>query len=173
MLPRWLPTTWPLLAALCALAALATAHAFETFGHLAPCDLCLDQRTVYWVAAAVGLIGYGAGKALKAPVLFSIASLLLGLVFLFQVGLASYHAGVEWHWWPGPTACTGRGTGAVSANALNALISGAKVARPSCDVAAWRMAGLSMAGWNAIAALVLCLISFRAMGARRRGLEPV
>ena len=171
MLPRWLPTTWPLLAALAAVALLGVAHAFESFAHLAPCDLCLHQRTVYWVAAAVGLVGWAAGKGTKRPVLFSVASLLLGLIFLFQVGLAAYHAGVEWHWWPGPTACTGRG--AVSAGALNALVSGAKVARPSCDVAAWRFAGLSMAGWNAIAALGLCLISFSAMGARRRGLEPV
>ena len=61
-MPRWLNPTWPLIAALASLAMLAAAHAFETFGHLAPCDLCLKQRTVYWVAAALGLVGYGLGK---------------------------------------------------------------------------------------------------------------
>jgi disulfide bond formation protein DsbB len=171
MIPRWLPTAWPLLAALAALALLGVAHAFETFGHLAPCELCLKQRTGYWIAAAVGIVGYAAARGLKRPTLLSITSLLLGLVFLGEAGLAAYHAGVEWHWWPGPTSCTG--SGAVSAGAMSALLSGAKVARPSCDVAAWRMAGLSMAGWNVLAALILCIISFKAMGSRRRGLEPV
>ena len=107
MLPRWLPTTWPLLAAVISLLALAGAHAAETFGHLAPCELCLKQRTVYWAAAAVGLAGYALGRGLKRPVLLSAASLLLGLIFLFGTGLAAYHAGVEWKFWPGPTSCTG------------------------------------------------------------------
>ena len=78
MLPRWLPTAWPLVAALISLLVLAAVHAVETFGHLAPCELCLKQRTVYWAAAAVGLVGYGAGRGLRSPVLFSLACLLLG-----------------------------------------------------------------------------------------------
>lgn len=171
MVPRWLPLLWPLVAALISLMVLAAVHAAETYGHLAPCELCLKQRTVYWVAAAVGLVGYGAGRGLKNPVLFSVASLVLGLVFLFGAGLAAYHAGVEWRWWPGPTSCTGAGV--ASAQALGDLLSGARVARPSCDVAAWRGLGLSMAGWNVIGSLILAFISFKAMGARRRGLEPV
>jgi disulfide bond formation protein DsbB len=61
----------------------------------------------------------------------------------------------------------------VSAGALNALMTGAKVARPSCDVAAWRGLGLSMAGWNALAALGLAAVSFVAAGGRRRALERV
>ena len=170
MLPRWLPTTWPLLAAFISLLVLAAVHAAETFGHLAPCELCLKQRTVYWAAAAVGFVGYGAGRGLRTPALFSLACLLLGLVFLFGTGLAAYHAGVEWKVWRGPTSCTG--SGAASAQALSELLSGARAPLPSCDVAAWRGLGLSMAGWNAIGSLVLAAISFKAMGGRRRGLEP-
>ena len=36
-------------------AMLATAHAFQTFGHLAPCTLCLKQREVYWVVLTICL----------------------------------------------------------------------------------------------------------------------
>ena len=32
---------------------LATAHAFERFAYLAPCQLCLRQREVYWAAVAM------------------------------------------------------------------------------------------------------------------------
>eukprot|EP01035_Chromulina_nebulosa_P002989 gene2989-4080_t len=46
---------WPLVAALSSALMLAIAHAFETFGGLAPCTLCLKAREVYWVALAIGL----------------------------------------------------------------------------------------------------------------------
>ena len=42
-----------------------------------------------------------------------------------------------------------------------------KVMPPSCDKAALRILGLSLAGWNAVASLVLALVAFR--GARARG----
>ena len=42
---------------------------------------------------------------------------------------------------------------------LNALMSGAKVAAPHCDEAAWRFLGLSMAGWNALISLKLAVWS--------------
>ena len=35
---------WPFFALLASAAMLAVAHGFETFGHLAPCHLCLKQR---------------------------------------------------------------------------------------------------------------------------------
>ena len=48
---------WRLTALVASLAMLATAHAFETFGGLAPCALCLRAREVYWVAAGLALAG--------------------------------------------------------------------------------------------------------------------
>ena len=167
---RSLSPFWPLLAAVASAVMLGAAHAFESFGHLPPCELCLHQREVYWVALAVGLAGFGLGRALKNPLLVNLASLLLGVIFLFGAVLAAYHAGVEWKWWPGPQSCTGGG--AVSADALAGLLKGDRIARPSCDQAAWRMLGVSMAGWNALVSLALAGISFKAMGARRRGLDP-
>jgi len=148
---------WPVWAAFAAAALLAIAHGFETFGHLAPCELCLKQRTVYWAALAVGLVGYGLERLLPGRRIGLIVCSLLAVVFLYQAGLAGYHSGVEWKWWPGPQSCTG--TGKVNVGDLTALLNGAKISGPSCDKAAWRMIGLSMAGWNALVALGLAGLS--------------
>ena len=156
--PKPLLKAWPLVGALASIAMLAIAHAFETFGHLVPCELCLKQREVYWVALAVGLVGFALGRALKRPLLINLSSLLLGLIFLYGAGLAGYHAGVEWKWWPGPQSCTSTGAG-VDTAALADLLKGAQVKGPNCDKAAWRFVGISMAGWNALISLKLAILS--------------
>ena len=51
VLTRW----WTVFALAASLSLLAAAHAFERFGGLAPCNLCLKQREVYWVAVAIAL----------------------------------------------------------------------------------------------------------------------
>jgi disulfide bond formation protein DsbB len=149
-------TLWALLAALVSAAMLAAAHAFETFGGYAPCLLCLRQREVYWAALTIGLLGFAA--AVIRPTFGRVASVLLLGLFAAGTIIAAFHAGVEWKWWPGPTTCTGA-TGDIAADALADLLSGAKMRPPSCDVAAWRMFGLSMAGYNAIASAVFTAAS--------------
>ncbi len=156
------PTTpvWFVLAALASAALLAVAHASETFGHLSPCELCLHQREGYWAALAEAIAGYGIAKwrhALARPLLG-----LLAAIFLGETILAAYHAGVEWKWWAGPGRCTGSGAH-VSAQAMASLLSGAKVVIVQCDEAAIRILGLSMAGWNALAALALTVASVVAL----------
>jgi disulfide bond formation protein DsbB len=140
-------------AALASAAMLAAAHAFERLGGYQPCLLCLRQREVYWIALAVALLGIAALRARPHPSLTRALPLLLALVFFVGFGVAGYHAGVEWKWWAGPKACA-VGTG-VSLDALEALAGGAKVRVVSCEEAAWVMAGLSMAGWNALVSLGL------------------
>jgi disulfide bond formation protein DsbB len=152
------PTLWPLLAAFVAAAMLAAAHAFETFGGYAPCNLCLRQREVYWAVIAVGLLGFAA--SLPRLPFGRVASLLLMALFATGAFVAAFHAGVEWKWWPGPTTCTGPlGAGGVDAGALADLLAGAKVRPPACDVAAWRLFGISMAGYNAVISAGLAAIS--------------
>jgi len=160
--------TWFILAAIASAAMLAIAHGFETFGHLAPCELCLHQREGYWAELWVSVIGYGVARwrhPLAKPLL-----LLVALVFLGETVMAAYHAGVEWKWWPGPARCTGgrQSTADLSAS-MALLLSGAKTHIVRCDEAAWRMLGVSMAGWNALAALALTVASVvAAMRVRRR-----
>jgi len=147
---------WPLAGACASAAMLAIAHGFETFGGLSPCTLCLQQREVYWAALAAGMVGFVLSYVLRAWVA-RMADVLLALVFLIGAGIAIYHSGAEWKWWPGPTTCSGGGS--VSAAGLSDFLNGAKFAPPRCDQAAWRMLGLSMAGWNALISLGLACVS--------------
>jgi disulfide bond formation protein DsbB len=149
---------WPLIAAGVSAVMLAIAHGFETFGGLAPCELCLHQREVYWVAILVALVGFVAARMLRRRWGPPLACWALAAVFLVGAGLAAYHAGVEWKWWPGPQSCTGSG-GQVTAAAMAELLSGKRIAPPQCDKAAWVWLGLSMAGWNALLSLVLTALS--------------
>jgi disulfide bond formation protein DsbB len=86
----------------------------------------------------------------------------LALIFAAGVALAVYHAGAEWKWWPGPTACSSTG-GGVDAGQMADLLGGAKIKPPACDTAAWVFLGLSMAGWNALISLKLTILSLLAM----------
>jgi disulfide bond formation protein DsbB len=122
---------WRLVALLASAAMLAVAHAFQTFGGLAPCELCLKQRTVYWVAgglaaAAMVVVRLPGGARWREATCW-----LLALVFLAGVGVAGYHAGVEWKFWPGPQSCSGGG--AVTMASLKDLLNGGGVKMPACD----------------------------------------
>lgn len=152
---------WLILAALASAAMLAAAHAFEAFGGYAPCALCLRQREVYWTALAVAVLAMVLTRVWRPVLVRRLGLGLLAAIFLFGAGLAAYHAGVEWKWWPGPTTCAGGG--AVSADAVADLLSGKRIRGPSCDSAAWVFLGLSMAGWNALASLGLSGLSLLAL----------
>jgi disulfide bond formation protein DsbB len=157
---------WRFFALLISGAMLATAHAFQTFGGLAPCELCLKQRTVYWVVVGVSAAAMIVVRLPGGPRWREATCWLLALVFLTSVGVAGYHAGVEWKFWPGPASCSGGGT--VSMAALKDLLNGGGVTMPNCDKPAWVMAGLSMAGWNALASVVFTALSVAA-ALRERG----
>lgn len=163
---------WLWMALIVSAAMLAIAHAFETFGHLPPCELCLKQREVYWLAAGLGAVGLiwkrfaGRFDPTRPIILIFIA------VFLVETWIAVYHAGAEWKFWPGPAACSG-GVAHVDPAALQRLLSGAKMGIPACDKPAWVFLGLSMAGWNALVAAAMTLgsliaaIFWRGEGSRR------
>lgn len=168
------PGYWSAMALAISLAMLAIAHAFETFGHMAPCELCLKERQVYWIAAAVAAGAVAVGALRLGPNSRNarrLGNLALGLVFLAGTALAAYHAGVEWKFWPGPASCTG-GSVHVSAADLSRLLNGGPVAAPACDKPAWIFFGLSMAGWNAIISLGLVGLSVLAVQADRPESRP-
>lgn len=150
---------WPLLALLASAAMLATAHAFERFAYLAPCQLCLRQREVYWAAIAMagtGLVLWNIRQNRRFLVAFNV---MLALVFLTGAVVAAFHAGVEWKLWPAPEGCT---AGSVDVLALDLSGIDERQATASCLDAPWTMLGLSMAGWNALVSLGLAFVSFRA-----------
>ena len=157
---------YALLALLASAAMLAAAHTFQRFGY-APCPLCLRQREVYWIALAVAAVGLAALRFDRGASLQRALPLLLAFVFLVGFVVAGYHAGVEWKWWPAPATCGV--SSEVDVGGLRALASGASRARVvACDEAAWVMAGLSMAGWNALASLGLAALGVAAAARERR-----
>jgi disulfide bond formation protein DsbB len=152
------PVRWIVVALASALGLLAAAHAFETFGGLAPCELCLTQRGVYWLAAAVAAAGLVFLRFQAPEPVARLVCLALALVFAGEVWVAAYHAGVEWTLWPGPAACTG-GKTHVTLDQLKAFAQGRHVSIVRCDQPAFRFLSLSMAGWNALIALKLTVLS--------------
>jgi len=156
---------WPAVALVVSVAMLATAHIFERMGY-APCTLCLRQREVYWTAIIIAALAlaFARGKGTKVAWAFDA---LLALCFLYGAGLAFYHSGVEWKWWPGPAECASTGA-AASAAALDALLSGAKIKPPACDEPNWWFLGLTMANWNTLVSLILVHLGAVAAITRRR-----
>ena len=135
---------------------IAGAHAFERIGGLAPCPLCLDQREVHWTALAVFVSGAVIFFFTKLDKVVTFTLSAMAMVFAYSTWLAGYHAGVEWKFWEGPPTCSGAGQmiGDIS-SILDGAANGPVV---SCTDAAWRMFGLSMAGYNALISLALCLV---------------
>ncbi len=152
---------WPLVAGLASAAMLAAAHAFEHFGGMAPCALCLHQRDAHWVTLGVGLAGWLLLVVRPGREGATAISMLLGAGFLAGAVIAGFHTGVELKWWPGLPSCAGGGATAIDfenfAQNLNQPVSGAR-----CDEVPWSFAGISMAGWNMLVSLMLGAISLRA-----------
>ena len=140
---------------------VGAALGFEHLGGYIPCKLCLGQRIPYYVGVPVMALA-AVSAILGWPSAVTRGLLLAGgLLMAWSLFLAVRHSGVEWGWWAGPTDC-----GAVAAPAdtggrgvLDALDT---YMPPSCDTAALRVLGLSFAGWNALASLVLAVVAFRA-----------
>ena len=152
------PVTWPVWALICSAAMLAAAHAFERFGNFLPCPLCLRQREVYWAAISVAIVSLVVMRLWPAYRLTIAFNLILGLVFLTGAVIAGYHTGVEWGWWQGPADCSGAPGDALSGS-LSQIDFDKRYATVSCSDAAWRMFGISMAGYNTLVSLALAGLS--------------
>lgn len=146
-------------------ATVGSALAFQHIGGYIPCHLCLEQRTPYYVGVPLMLLAVLA-SVLGAPAWVMRGLLAIGgLLMVYGLYLGVYHSGVEWAWWQGPADCTA-GAGPVDTGGKGVLDALDKFVPPSCDKAALRILGLSLAGWNAIASFVLAVVAFRSAFAR-------
>jgi disulfide bond formation protein DsbB len=149
---------------LAAFALILGALGFQYLGHLPPCEMCMWQRYPH---IAAGIVGVGGFLLLRARVLPGSAAsgiaIVTALLILLSGAIGVYHAGVEWHFWPGPQSCTGSAFHASGSLDLNAPV-------VMCDHAAWRLFGLSLAGYNAILSFALAGAGF--MLAARNGRNP-
>ena len=162
------PRTYVAFAALASAAMLAAAHAFERIGGYEPCNLCLQQREVYWAALAVAAGGWQLMG--RRPEVTRVVPLLVAALFATGAVIAGFHAGVELKWWPLPAGCAGGGP--AQASDLAAILRGETVRIARCDEAAWSMFGVSMAGWNALISLGLAALGVWAAGSREPRLQP-
>jgi len=130
---------------------LLAALGFQYLGGYPPCPLCHLQRYPYVATLVLGLIALPIPGRLKALPIW-----LAAIGFGITAAIGAYHAGIEYGWWAGPDSCSGAvGLDATSIEDLRAALEAAPVVR--CDEVAWSLAGISMAGYNALIAGALTL----------------
>ncbi len=142
---------------LTAAATILGALFFEHVVGLTPCPLCLVQRHPYYVLLLLGPILVLTIR--KAPAHFPIIAFFPVIAIMgFSAYLGGYHAGTEWGFWPGPTTCAA--PAALPTNPAD-LLRQVQASKPiaDCTVAAWRFAGISLAGWNALISAGIMLLA--------------
>ncbi|MDR6113711.1 disulfide bond formation protein DsbB [Sphingomonas sp. SORGH_AS870] len=129
-------------------ALLAGAWGSQLIGGLYPCEMCHWQRWPHYAALVPALLAFVVPQRSIRGSLVILAALLIAVSG--AIGVA--HAGVEYGWWQGFTACTSTVdlNGLSATDRLNAIMH-APVIR--CDVAQWTLGGISLAGFNAIFSL--------------------
>lgn len=157
------PRVTAVLTALAAVAAIGFAFAFEIWGGLVPCPLCLVERWPYRVVIVIGLLAAIAPRAMVRPLLIAAIVCLLA-----DAAIAAVHVGVEFHWWPSPLpeCAAPRFSGGSIADRLASMPS-----RPSkpCDEPTFLIpfVPVSFAGLNLLYALALSLGVAISLGRRR------
>ena len=136
-------------------ALLGGALLSEYVGKLYPCEMCWWQRYPHGVAILFAL------GALLSPLTAPrtrVLTLLAASAIAVSGAIGVFHAGVEYKWWEGLTTCTSGG-----AMSLEDIMN---VPLIRCDQVQWSLAGISLAGFNALFSLggALLVVLF----ARRR-----
>jgi disulfide bond formation protein DsbB len=148
------------------LATIAGAWGSQLFGGLVPCELCLEQRMAYYWGLPVLALVLILWNRLPLTVWY-VGIAIAAAIFVWSTYMGGYHAGVEWGFWPGPTACTGTGGGL----SFDDLAAGNVARVVPCDEVQFRFLGISLAGYNALisAAIVVLLAVAAVFQARRKG----
>ena len=135
---------------------LAGAYVSQYGFGLFPCEMCWWQRYPHFAAVGLGLVA-----TLAAPKRLWIA--LAGVAILASGLIGGFHAGVEYGWWEGITACASNV--ATGGDPLEAIMNAPLV---RCDVAPWTLAGISLAGFNAILSTLSAVAIFWLLGKDQR-----
>ena len=117
------------------LGLLAGGYVSEYGFGLFPCEMCWWQRYAHFAGLALAIAAW---LRPAARGLLWLAALAIAI----SAAIGLFHAGVEYGWWEGLTACT---TTALSGDPLDAILNTPVV---RCDVAQWSLMGISLAGWN-------------------------
>ena len=139
---------------------LGGALLFQYIGGLYPCEMCWWQRYPHAVAIVLAALAFtSVPSASRARAFTGLAALVIAVSGL----IGAYHAGVEYGWWKGLTTCTTNGPATIDDIMKIPLI--------RCDQVQWSIAGISLAGFNAVfslcAAAVIGWLLMRSRGAAR------
>lgn len=158
------PRLLALISFVLGLATIAGAWGSQIFGGLVPCELCWEQRNPYYVGLPILLLLLLLWNRL--PRTLVVAGLaVVALIFVWSTYLGAHHAGVEYGFWPGPTACSGVGVEVKFEDLQN--INATRVV--PCDAVQFEIFGVSLAGFNALISAAIVLMLGAAMWLRRKG----
>jgi len=124
--------------------------------------MCWWQRYPHFAAIVFALGAFGTRGTRLGNALVLLAAVAIGT----SGAIGAFHAGVEYGWWQGPTACSSTSLGSDPlASIMNAPLI-------RCDTPAWTLFGVSLAGFNFVisassAALILLLLGRRGEGLGR------
>lgn len=144
------------------LATILGALGSQYFGGLYPCELCLEQRLAYYIGLPILLGILVLWNRLPLALWFALMAIVTA-IFAWGTYMGAYHAGVEWGFWPGPTACTGIG----DSFSFDQLSNMTPVI--GCDVVQFRFLGISLAGYNALVSLAVVILLGISIAAQMRG----
>ena len=138
----------------------------QIWGGLVPCELCLGERLPYYWGLPLLAVILLLWDRLPRTV-WTIGLLIVAAIFVWSIYLGAYHAGVEWKFWAGPSACTSE-SGGLDLSQLSNLNA---VKSVPCDVVQWRdpVLKLSLAGYNALLSLVVVVLLLVALVSGLRG----
>jgi disulfide bond formation protein DsbB len=146
-------------------ATILGAWFFEYVLKYPPCELCLEERLPYHIVIPLSLLLTIAALVRAPQKILTVGFVVVLIVALCGAVLGGYHAGVEWHFWPGPTACTGSLNNLNSGGSILGQLKSINVVM--CDQAAWRFLGISLAGYNVLISLAMAAIALYGLMARR------
>ncbi len=148
-----------LLALLLPAALLGGAYVSQYGFGLFPCEMCWWQRYPHFAALPLALLAFARPGWRWPVVLAALAIAGSGLIGL-------YHAGVEYGWWQGFTACTSAVTLGGGLDPLDAIMNHAPLV--SCDQPQWTLLGISLAGYNFVLSVggALLIMALLARGRR-------
>ncbi len=160
MMDRTVPLWLRLMAFALPAALLAGAWISQLVGGLHPCEMCHWQRWPHYaaLAPAIGALLIRAGGVQTMLVIFA------AVLIAASGAIGLFHAGVEYGWWEGLTSCS-------TVTATGSLDDLMNVPIIRCDVAPWTLAGISLAGYNALVSIGGALLIL--WGLRRQGRSTV
>jgi disulfide bond formation protein DsbB len=126
---------------------LGGALASQYLGGLHPCEMCMWQR---WPHVAAIFLALGAIAMRTKPHISAGLTAIAALAIALSGGIGVFHAGVEYGWWQGITACSVAAVAGSAQDMLKAIMAAPLV---RCDVAPWSLLGVSLAGYNALISL--------------------